>query len=109
MSSFGVFIGAAFMSLERGITALMILGIGMMLIAGFWVKDSALPDFIQWLKYTSVLRYAYFASSFHKFTHYFHFSFYFFIFFKKKQMCVRIDTPKISADKKFFFPNFFFF
>jgi len=58
-NSFGIMCGASVSDFDKAITLLAVLGLFMMTLGGFMVKDRAIPEWIRWLKYLSFMRYGY--------------------------------------------------
>lgn len=58
-NSFGVFIGCTVVDFKYAMTMLAVCGLWMMSLAGFMIKDRAIPEWIRWMKYLSFMRYGY--------------------------------------------------
>lgn len=59
--SIGLFIGTLTLDFDRAVAMAILASLGILLLGGFYVKN--LPFWIEWLKYTSPLKYAYSALS----------------------------------------------
>jgi ABC-type multidrug transport system ATPase subunit len=57
----GLFVGAAVYDLEKGMTIMTVLTLGLMLLGGFLVEN--IPPFIAWAKYLSPFKYAFDSST----------------------------------------------
>ncbi len=58
-NSFGVMCGCAVPTFDYALTILAVVGLFMMALAGFMIKDRAIPQWIRWIKYGSFMRYGY--------------------------------------------------
>eukprot|EP00486_Rosalina_sp_Unknown_P002219 CAMPEP_0201575936 /NCGR_PEP_ID=MMETSP0190_2-20130828/21385_1 /ASSEMBLY_ACC=CAM_ASM_000263 /TAXON_ID=37353 /ORGANISM="Rosalina sp." /LENGTH=679 /DNA_ID=CAMNT_0048006151 /DNA_START=76 /DNA_END=2112 /DNA_ORIENTATION=- len=58
-NSFGIMCGCSVPTFDYAITILAVVGIFMMALSGFMIKDRAIPEWIRWIKYFSFMRYGY--------------------------------------------------
>ncbi len=58
-NSFGIMCGCSVPTFDYALTILVVVGLFMMALAGFMIKDRAIPVWIRWIKYFSFIRYGY--------------------------------------------------
>lgn len=58
-NSFGIMCGCSVPTFDYAITILAVVGLFMMALSGFMIKDRAIPEWIRWIKYFSFMRYGY--------------------------------------------------
>ena len=58
-NSFGIMCGCSVSSFDKAISILVVFGLFMLALAGFMIKDRAIPIWIRWIKYLSFMRHGY--------------------------------------------------
>lgn len=61
-NSFGVLLGCSIQNFSNAVAMLTVLGLLMTSLSGFLVKDRAIPVWIEWLKYLSLMRHSFLGS-----------------------------------------------